>query len=93
MVFNTCNKWKSNEKKGAFSAVIVSSGIKMENVQYNKKKKESVIKGILKFTTQHKQWTILLSVLGDKTFLLNVQAVRISLLLLPVGRLYYSRVT
>lgn len=39
MVFNTCNKWKSNEKKGAFSAVIVSSGIKMENVQYNKKKK------------------------------------------------------
>lgn len=38
MVFNTCNKWKSNEKKGAFSAVIVSSGIKMENVQYNKKK-------------------------------------------------------
>lgn len=39
MVFNTCNKWKSYEKKGAFSAVIVSSGIKMENVQYNKKKK------------------------------------------------------
>lgn len=41
MVFNTCNKWKSNEKKGAFSAVIVSSGtsIKMENVQYNKKKR------------------------------------------------------
>lgn len=38
MVFNTCNKWKSNEKKGAFSAVNVSSGIKMENVQYNKKK-------------------------------------------------------
>lgn len=62
----------------------------MENVQYNKKKKESVIKGILKFTTQHKQWTISLSVLGDKTFLLNVQAVRISLLLLPVGRLLQS---
>lgn len=39
MVFNTCNKWKSNEKKGAFSAVIISSGIKMENVQYNKKKR------------------------------------------------------
>lgn len=55
-----------------------------------KKKKESVIKGILKFTTQHKQWTISLSVLGDKTFLLNVQAVRISLLLLPVGRLLQS---
>lgn len=47
MEFNTCNKWKSDEKKGAFSAVIVSSGIKMENVQYNKKKKEQVIKGIL----------------------------------------------
>lgn len=91
MVFNTCNKWKSNEKKGAFSAVIVSSGIKMENVQYNKKK--GIGNQGNTFTTQHKQWTISLSVLGDKTFLLNVQAVRISLLLLQLGRLCYSRVT
>lgn len=32
MVFNICNKWKFNEKKGVFSVVIVSFGIKMENV-------------------------------------------------------------
>lgn len=54
MVFNTCNKWKSYEKKGAFSAVIVSSGIKMENVQYNKKKKGIGNQGntLIYYTTQ-----------------------------------------